>query len=217
MTIYVTSPIYMLSKLLISADIASRREKIGEIIGDFGLKNPHPDLLYIEEGQKLGVKEAKEILDFLSFKPYSAKGRGVVLENAASLTIDAQNTLLKILEEPPIEALIILGVSSDRELLATVISRCQVENLESKAVSQELEFAGEIGRLEEMSIEERFEVIEKIEEKDEFLEELVSFYQQKLQKDPKYLEFAKKLLEAQKWQRSNGNLRAILEYLMLNL
>lgn len=209
----------MIAKVFISENLEVRKNKLSEEFESLGLKLNHPDLLYISNKDKLGVEKTKVIKDFLNLKPYSANKKGVVLETGDDLTIQAQNSLLKILEELPENVFFLMGASSDESLLPTIKSRCELIFLETSDKSQESngEFLSEIEKLEQMSLEQRFILIEKIEEKAKFLEELIYFYRQKLLKDSSYLKFSTKLLQAQSFHKHNVNIRSILEYLMLNL
>src|SRR3989344_5690414 len=116
----------MNSNILISENLEDRVEKIKKILLNLDFNIIHPDLLYINDDETLGVEAAKKIRQFLSLKPFQAKGRVVVLESAQNLTVDAQNSLLKTLEEPPSESSIILGTDSDTKLLPTILSRCEI-------------------------------------------------------------------------------------------
>lgn len=213
----------MIVKLLISPALGSRREKVDAILAQVKLSKNHPDVLYFEEAETLGIEQARKIKEHFSLKPYSAEGRVVVLEDASNLTIDAQNALLKTLEEPPEGSILLLGASSDVSLLPTIISRCQMEYLPArrggpigKAEVGE-KFYHDIAKLVGQTIEERFEYIEKLENREEFLKALVGYFRNKLHKDPKLLEFTKELLRAEGWNKQNVNIRAILEYLMFKM
>ncbi len=209
----------MIAKVFISSSLPGRKNRLDQELVSLGLKLNHPDLLYISNEEKLGVEQTKRIFEFLSFKPYSAKNKGVVLESADNLTVQAQNSLLKILEELPEYVFFLMGAESEERLLPTIKSRCEVVFLESKIKNQKSksEFPAVIQTLEKMTLEERFQLVEKIEDKDRFLEELILFYRQKLLNDPKYLNFSKKLLQVEEFHKHNVNLRGILEYLMLSL
>lgn len=205
----------MMSRVLVSANLLTRQQAIKTLLEELLPNQASPDLMYLLDDDKLGVEAIKKIRLFLSIKPLQSDIKVVVLESAQNLTIDAQNALLKTLEEPPGAALIILGVSSEHSLLPTVLSRCQVERLgDGKLTMNNEQFKTEIEQLGGKNIEERFEFIEKLEEKEQFLDALLIYFRDKL---PKNLEFTKKLLQAKSWQDSNVNLRAILEYLMLEL
>ena len=201
----------MIARLLISPNLEQRINEVNKILKDAELSHPHPDLLYFLDGSKLGIEQARKIKEHFSLKPYSAKGRIVVLEDASRLTIEAQNALLKTLEEPPLNATLILGASSDSKFLPTILSRCQIIRL--KNPTSHHTSTSEVGfeKLLSSTIEQRFEYVEKLQEKEEFLYFLVSYFHKK----PNYHSFLKELLKAEEWAAQNINIRAILEYLML--
>ena len=205
----------MIAKIIISANIEDKKKEIqlslASHIGS-GNVNNHPDLLYFSSETKLGIAEARKIKEHFSLKPYSAKGRAVVLENGSDLTIEAQNALLKTLEELPENALFIIGANSDSHFLPTVLSRCQIERLQFTVDSKQENHKEDITKLLEVSMEQRFEYIEKLKDREEFFYSLLNYFHQKL---PANSEFVKELLQAEEWQKQNVNLRAILEYLML--
>lgn len=206
----------MIARLLIG-QIDHRRERISAFLKEVELKNPHPDLLYIEADSKLGIEQARIIKEYFSLKPYQSRGRGVILEDATDLTLDAQNALLKTLEELPQNALFILGADSDSKFLPTVLSRCQIVRMSKapadavKSDNQQIS-GSEVERLLAASITERFEYVEKLKDKNQLLQALLTYFHKKL---PKNAQFTKKLLETERWSKQNVNIRAILEYLML--
>lgn len=212
----------MIARLLICSSINRLREEITKTLACNleGYRTNHPDLFYIRTGEKLGITEAKKIKEFFSLKPYSAKGKAVVLEDAPALTDEAQNALLKTIEELPEEATLILGTNSDVNLLPTILSRCEITTLDTKSDTAELynKYSKELERLIDSSIEERFGYIEKLKEKEEFLKALVYFSRQNMvtHRKPK-VNFLKELLQAEQWAKQNVNIRAILEYLMLKM
>ena len=198
---------------MISPSVQQRIGEIEKILSQAGLKNPHPDLLYFSSDYKLGIDQASEIKNHFSFKPYLAKGKAVVLEDASILTIEAQNALLKILEELPDHALFILGANSDSKLLPTVISRCQIIRVQGIGDRVQLEdYKDDIEKLINSSIEERFEYIEKLKNREEFLKAMLYYFHQN---PSSHSDFLKELLQAEQWAAQNVNIRAILEYLML--
>jgi len=203
----------VIARLLISP-LAERVIKIRSIlVSHLASDSGHPDLLYIRSGEKLGIAESRKIKEHFSLKPYSAKGRVVVLEDASVMTDEAQNALLKTLEELPKEALLILGADTDANLLPTVLSRCQIirsENLQPSPPNAE--FDQDIEKLLSAGMEERFGAIEKLKNKEEFLAALVAYFHQDVSKNR---DFLTKLLQAEEWAKQNVNIRAILEYLML--
>jgi DNA polymerase III gamma/tau subunit len=173
----------------------------------------HPDVLYFRKGEKLGIAEARKIKQHFSLKPYSAKGKTVVIEDASVMTDEAQNALLKTFEELPKEAMIILGASSDANLLPTILSRCQIIRIQNSKFKIQ-NYKEDIENLLSASIEDRFKYVEKLKDKEEFLQSLVAYFHQKISDYPK---FTTELLQGEQWAKQNVNIRAILEYLMLSM
>lgn len=87
-----------------------------------------PDLIWIDRGDKasLGIEQVRNLTSELSLRPFTAGAtRVVVIDQAHLLTLEAQNALLKLLEEPPPSTLIILVAEQLQSLLVTVRSRCR--------------------------------------------------------------------------------------------
>lgn len=208
----------MIARLIISHSQDSLKKEVDGLLKKVGLKKPHPDLFYIDSTQKLGIAEARKIKEFFSLKPYSAKGRAVILEEASDLTTEAQNALLKTLEELPEHALFIMCANSDATFLPTVLSRCQIIRLQGTGYrGQEENYTEDIEKLLDSSIPERFEYIEKLKDREEFFHSLLNYFHQNLAShlEGGNVNFIKELLQAEQWQKQNVNIRAILEYLML--
>ncbi len=89
--------------------------------------NLSPDLLWLkpqaDEGS-ISIDSVRHIRYLMALKPYEAKKRVFVLEDAHSLTGEAQDALLKVLEEPQDNSIFILITSKPHLLRQTVISRC---------------------------------------------------------------------------------------------
>ncbi len=216
----------MIARLLISS-LPKRVEEIEKILLEIGMKNPHPDLLYFETNSKLGIEQAKKIKDHFAYKPNQAKGKVVVIESTDNMTPEAQNALLKTIEELPENGLFILGANSEANFLPTILSRCQIIHISNptshRTPTSEVGYEKDIEELLKTTIPERFEYIEKLKDREEFLQALVSYFHQTLstpggwiRQAPKdHLDFIKELLEAEKWAKQNVNIRGILEYLML--
>ncbi|BCO07638.1 DNA polymerase III subunit delta' [Desulfolithobacter dissulfuricans] len=87
----------------------------------------HPDFFHIvPDGMAIKIDQVRSMKKQLSFAPLEARQRVVLLEDVHTMRREAGNSLLKILEEPPPDNLLIL-VGSDREpILPTIMSRCQV-------------------------------------------------------------------------------------------
>jgi DNA polymerase-3 subunit delta' len=87
----------------------------------------HLDFLIIEpDGSSIKNEQIKNFQEFLSYKPNESKKKIVIINDSNLMTVSAQNTILKILEEPPAYALIIFISQNSNKLLETIQSRCQI-------------------------------------------------------------------------------------------
>ena len=90
------------------------------------------DTKILEPNPSITIKQIREIEKFLSKKPYQKNLNICLIKQADKLTIPAQNALLKTLEEPPKNSLIILLAKNENQLLETITSRCQIIQLKNK-------------------------------------------------------------------------------------
>lgn len=90
------------------------------------LSNNHPDLMIVEpEGTSIKNEQVEAFQNFMVIKPFESEHKIVVFNGVHAMTTRAQNRLLKILEEPPAYALMILMSKQAEMLLDTITSRCQ--------------------------------------------------------------------------------------------
>lgn len=86
-----------------------------------------PDIIYLqhEKPATIGVDDVRDqINDTVQIKPYSSKYKIYIIEDSDKMTVQAQNALLKTLEEPPEYVIIILLAVNRDSLLPTILSRC---------------------------------------------------------------------------------------------
>lgn len=88
----------------------------------------HADLRWIrppDDKQSIGIDQIRGLVTELSLTSYQGGGKVAVIEPADAMTGNAANSLLKTLEEPPGDALLILIADRKGHLPATIFSRCQ--------------------------------------------------------------------------------------------
>lgn len=92
----------------------------------------HPDLLVLERlvdngktKKSISVDQARDLPDFFSKSPSQAKARVAIIDAADDLNINAANALLKVLEEPPQNGVLLMVTHAPGRLLATIRSRCR--------------------------------------------------------------------------------------------
>jgi len=85
-----------------------------------------PDIRYIEpDGQNIKIEQVRELNRDICFKPVEGAYRVIVINRADLMNQESANSFLKTLEEPPPGNVIILKVKEPRDLLPTIVSRCQ--------------------------------------------------------------------------------------------
>ncbi|MCL5438444.1 MAG: hypothetical protein M1268_00460 [Patescibacteria group bacterium] len=89
------------------------------------------DISFIKD-EKPGIEQIRNLQKGIFLKPFKSKIKITIIQNAEKMTIDAQNALLKILEEPPPDTIIILTATKKDFLLPTIISRCKIIELKKE-------------------------------------------------------------------------------------
>jgi DNA polymerase III subunit delta' len=90
------------------------------------LADNHPDILHLHpSGNMIRIAVIRDLIQRLSIKPYEQGKRIVIIAGSHAMNPEASNALLKILEEPPENTLLILTTRQTTDLLPTIISRCQ--------------------------------------------------------------------------------------------
>ena len=127
----------MHSFLIISSDIQSRNDYIGEFCKKHHIHSL--DKTSITSEKALGIEEIRTLQKTVFLKPFKSKQKLIVIENVDTATIQTQNALLKLLEEPPQHTIMLLTAKTEQTILPTVLSRCTIIHLEEKQeLSEEL-------------------------------------------------------------------------------
>ena len=103
------------------------------------LSKNQPDIIYVthEKPNTISVEDIRlQVNNDVAIKPYSSKYKVYIINEAEKMTVQAQNAILKTLEEPPAYVVILLLVSNLQTLLPTILSRCVTLNM--KPVSDTL-------------------------------------------------------------------------------
>lgn len=97
-----------------------------------------PDIIYVrhEKPNTISVDDIRtQLNNDIVIKPYSSKYKVYIVDEAQKMNVQAQNALLKTIEEPPVYAVIILLTTNADSFLPTILSRCVTLNI--KAVADE--------------------------------------------------------------------------------
>ena len=228
------------NKSLPQALLFSGPDKIGkrDFAVDFarglaGESAVNPDLLILEpEKGVIGIKAARDLLNKLSLKPYAATCKVAVIDQAHTLNKEAQNCLLKFLEEPAENTYLILVTAFPFLLLDTVRSRLQ--KIRFFAKTKDGFTGGDLEKLLKQNLVFRFKYAKESEEKNiaeildnwttdlrsallskakgEVRQEWADYSLEKISEMIKNIQKTKYLLFS-----TNANQRLALEMLFLNL
>jgi len=101
----------------------------------------HADLRWVappEGKEAIGIEQIRELVAALNLTSYEGGSKVAVIEPANAMTVNAANSLLKTLEEPPGDALLVLVADRVGKLPATIFSRCQRIDLAPPSESEAL-------------------------------------------------------------------------------
>jgi DNA polymerase-3 subunit delta' len=88
----------------------------------------HPDFIYVARSPKrteVLIEQVRDLIERLGVRPVRGNRRIAIIDDAETLNIPAQNALLKTIEEPPPDTIIMLVTRSERALLDTMRSRAR--------------------------------------------------------------------------------------------
>jgi len=98
-----------------------------------------PDIIYVSHDKPnvISVDDIRQqINNDIAIKPYNSKYKIYIVDEAEKMNVQAQNALLKTIEEPPVYGIILLLTTNADSFLPTILSRCITLNL--KSVNEEL-------------------------------------------------------------------------------
>lgn len=162
--------------------------------------NNHPDILYVEPEKttSIGVDDIRDqINNAMAIKPYSSTYKVFIVDGSQKMTIQAQNALLKTLEEPPAYGIILLLTTNADIFLPTIRSRCVILNFEpvEEAVrlarNPELQVMKDhcyqvMNEIPKMSLEQIYDTVKEIgqykQNMDEYLDYMLQWHREDLLK-----------------------------------
>jgi hypothetical protein len=135
-------------------------------IDPFDISLVEKDNTVKQNANSIGIDDVKRIQKTVYLKPLKSNFKAIILEDAHLLTTEAQNALLKVLEEPPEHTLLLLGADRKEALLPTILSRCQLIELGTEAFKltpkDQKDIAEFIQALPTMSIGEKLKKAEAL-------------------------------------------------------
>jgi DNA polymerase-3 subunit delta' len=109
-------------------------ERCGECANCYKLaKDVHPDLIWVtKSGKRISIDQIRQLQQQALYAPTEADRKVYVLEQIEDLSLEAANSLLKILEQPP-KFLVFILTARSANILPTILSRCQVIRLQASS------------------------------------------------------------------------------------
>lgn len=156
-----------MSLLIVGKDTEKRKTKALEIAHD-KYKSSQFDIVFIEpeDGKSaISIEKIKDLKKNVYLKPFNSPAKTVIIHEFEKTTLEAQNALLKLLEEPPNYTYIILTSSSAKPLLSTILSRCSLLKLDKQEKVDEKYFSEILNNTEELfgiTMGQKFEKAEEL-------------------------------------------------------
>lgn len=114
------------SYLIVAPTFQLARQETKKLAKTFGIdiEKASPDVFFVTPPkEEITIGQIRGLIGHIFQKPFKYKNKFVVIEQADTAAQEAQNSLLKILEEPPEHAIIVLEAKNKALLLPTILSR----------------------------------------------------------------------------------------------
>jgi len=180
-----------------------------------------PDILHIRPDPGIGIDNIRDITRFLTRKPLNLPANIVVVHQAETLSLPAQNAFLKTLEDPPGNSQIYLITSQPDSLLPTILSRVRIINSPHKSYSSDPSHWSDLFKqLLSSGVGDRLKLMDSQsftrETFNQFLSDLEKFLHQNIF-SPHTSHIYNLITETRKYLTSNCSLRLVLDFFTLNL
>lgn len=178
----------------------------------------HPDFYQIEpEGSNIKIEQIRSMQEKIAEKPITSKRKVYLIIDSDAMTKEAQNCLLKTLEEPPEYATIILTSANESKLLNTIKSRCikiSFEGIEKNKIEQYMKEKYEIEPSKELieASQGSLGKIIRLQEQKEIYEQVDNFLNNIDKQD-----FITMTEKAEVLYKEKENIQEILEYIVVSL
>ena len=186
------------------------------------------DITFNTYEKAVGIEDIRTIQKAILLKPFRGKAKAVVIDAYENITQEAQNSLLKILEEPPSNTIIIITTIGKEIMLPTIISRCKVISLQKEEAQLTQADLSEFDKILNIFLDgktgDKLKIAELVTKNKQdatlWLEKIASSVRNKLQnnnENTKYLKFLKEIQITYKTLKStNVSQRTALENLLLS-
>ncbi|MFQ5492614.1 MAG: hypothetical protein ACE5DX_00425 [Candidatus Dojkabacteria bacterium] len=200
-------------------------ERLNEIRSELGIDFDSVSDYYKihpKEGTlSIGIDQMRSFKAWACLKPYAATCKLGVIFNGELMTIEAQNSILKLLEEPPQSTYLVIVTSDHHRLLATVKSRCElIASIETRSNEGELPGRSRVEAL--LQIEELLKIKDRTVRQQKvigMLTRMLQYYRHSLRRgedSANSLQQIARIGQTVKMLRGNVSYRLALENLIIN-
>lgn len=184
----------------------------------------HPDyfeLTTLEDKSTIGINEVKNFTTKAYIKPFIAKNKVFVIKNAELMTIEAQNSMLKLIEEPPLDTYIFFQADNFSKLLLTIRSRCSIVFIDNENIYLNSKLPN-LESILKMKYEERYQIIkdisdDKLIQNKSYISELIDKFIFESQNLNSFVKIVSLCIESKKYISNNVTPKNVLELLFLKL
>ncbi len=139
------------------------------------------DLIEIDAASNRGIDEMRNLKEGIRFVPTKSKYKVFIIDECHMLTKEANNALLKTLEEPPAHAIFVLATTEIHKMIPTIISRCQTFDFRKLKIPEIIQRLEKILKKEKIEYEEPAlfliarEATGSIRDAESLLDKIISF------------------------------------------
>lgn len=195
----------MASSLIITQATAAKRQQRAQEIAS--KESSRFDIIKIDTSEEKGIAASKKIIAQAHKQPFESKQNSLLIIEAQNLTLEAQNALLKTLEEPSEKTQLILTAPTTDSVLPTIASRCIEIRLEGNLTNpgvdsqaqENLNLSKLLEKIEKNSLVAQLEVWERVLRKEAIIPTRDSNWLKKLHR------YNRTLLKLQKAQQFSVN------------
>jgi len=209
--------------LFIGPAHSEKKETALWLVKRLGCQNPDiTQVTVLEDKQEISIEQIRELKRYLSLSPHSSPCKAAIIERAEKMTPEAANALLKTLEEPKGNAVLILITNILSALPDTIISRCEEIKFRAPAldkISKDF-IKKECTDVLQKPLNDIFKYIEKIHKNKteifNLLDSWLFWFRERMLDDAKYVGIVKEIQKTKNLVlNTNVNKRLALENLVL--
>lgn len=185
------------------------------------LKIEPSDKIVLAGDESIKIIETRELVRQINLSPHSSEYKVAIIRNAQNLTLQASNSLLKTLEEPPQNSIIILCANNEENILLTIKSRCR--NIKINKIGEIIIGETEkdnFTKISKMNVKEKFDLANKLHKEnivDETLNNWIKILREEMLVSKKNNKTLRNILDAKKILKKNVNNRLLMENILLEI